>query len=97
MSTNPCTSNDVDWLEMDTEKISDTHLVDILTQLEKENSSTVANVQENHQVQLPGPSSQTNTINANSVSNIQKTLLVLGMYFPNSKVTINYNITNVSK
>ena len=58
---------------MDPDRIPDDHLLYILTQIEKKNSQINPH-STNKEVDLPGPSTlNTNTINFNNVSNVQKT------------------------
>ena len=91
--SNPTENNNstknLDWLEIDLQDISDDKLVDVLTQIENQNQQLVQATNTNTQI-----TGTKNTINVNSVSNVNKPLFSPGVYFPHSSVTINYNITN---
>ena len=76
--------DEIDWLEINDNQISDNQLLDVLNQIENANA--------NQPVSEP---KTTNNINVNSVSNIQTIPNFPGMYFPGSTVTINFN--NYSK
>ena len=89
-----------DWFELDPtdDNLDDTHLLDIINNIEKETSQLVPTNQQNNlqkdQTTTMTPMTSQNTTNFSAVSNIQKAPILPGMYFPNSTVTKNYNIIN---
>ena len=71
----------------DDEDLPDDAILDVLTQIENENSSLVT---------YDNKENASKTINVNTlsnVSNVGRHPMMPTMYFPNSTVTINYNIS----
>ena len=94
-------------VNVDLDDTPDFQLVDILTQIEKENkplyvnnTKTAATVDTNNQGISNKSTNQittttAKTINISNVSNVMnRTQFVPSMYFPHSNVTINYHFNN---
>ena len=84
--------NDISEIfQFEDEGLDTPDVLDIVTQIEKENAQLVPKTNQN----LAGPSTP-KTINVSNVNNFQQKLrnMVPTMHFPHSNVTINYHFHN---